>query len=441
MVYDILPTTNLKYEDIRDTLNADGGFVNNDVASAFKGTANINKWSRHKPVRLAVNFCQDFDSSAPNYDAEWWKGTSRTFGLKIPYLSATTRLNDEAYKIINYMPGMLPNYIYELPRGGESEPLRIGDFAGYKKDAGIPFTTTVSGYPYTDTPAEVNMFSTNKLLFSLYYEPGNQDFTIMDFLQGRNDYYLVVEFYKDPFYQGNPFLKIHSTSPITSTSPVTVSVDLDGRFSGGGTTTAIMGVQRMIDSEYISEGTFFPPWIDTSGSITGSKKEYPFLRYFSFVNYFDRQLYGISMRLNRVDSTEYLLPNLDYVVTFNSSLYIKFKMSRDEKRLLVVSNETSYSPSGVSKIRFRAKTQGDTTAITAFGYPMVLNSDDNYLASTDYIDVPSGDKDEYTEFYLEFRNLLLNNGYVNSLIIEVSIDNGSTWVNASSLSVYLNVRQ
>lgn len=432
MVYDILPSENLKYDDIRDTLNAGGGSVTNDVASAFKGTANINKWSRHKPVRLAVNFCQDFDSSAPNYDAEWWKGTSRTFGLKIPYLHATTRLNDDALKIISHAPEP-PNYTYELPTGGENDPLRIGDFAGYKKDAGIPFTTTVVGYPYTGSPIEINMFNKNKLSFSLYREPGkNSDFDITDFLQGRDDYYLVVEFYKDPFYIGNPFLKIRSTSPITSTSPVTASVDLDAQFSGGGTTTAIMGVQRLIDSEYSSEGTFFPPWKDD--------EEYPFLRYFSFVNYFDRQLYGISMRLNRLNSTEYPLPNLSYVNTVNSSLYIKFKLSRDEKRLLVVSNETSYSPSGVSKIRFRAKTQGNTTAITGFGYPMVLNPDDNYLASTDYIDIPSGDKDEYTEFYLEFRNLLLNNGYVNSLIIEVSIDNGSTWVNASSISVYLNVR-
>lgn len=434
MVHDVLPTTNLTYDDIRDTLNSAGGFVNNDVASAFKGTANINKWSRHKPVRLAVNFCQDFDSSAPNYDADWWKGTSRTFGLKIPYLSATTRLNDAAYKIINHMPGMPPNYIYELPRGGENEPLRIGDFAGYRKDAGIPFTTTVSGYPYTDTPAEVNMFSKNKLLFSLYREPGkDSDFDIMDFLQGRDDYYLVVEFYKEPFYTGNPFLKIHSTSPITSTSPVTASVDLDEQFSEGGLITAIMGVQRLINSEYSSNDIFFPPWTDG--------EEYPFLRYFSFVNYFDRQLYGISMRLNSLNSTEYPLPNLSYVNTINSSLYIKFKLSRDEKRLLVVSNETSYSPSGVSKIRFRAKTQGNTTEITGFGYPMVLNPEDNYLQGTDYIDIPSGDKDEYSEFYLEFRNLLLNDGYVDSLIIEASIDNGSTWVIASSISVYLNKRR
>ena len=129
MVYDILPTTNLKYDDIRDTLNSAGGSVTNDVASAFKATANINKWSRHKPVKLAVNFCQDFDSSAPNYDADWWKGTPRTFGLKIPYLHATTRLNNDALKIISHAPEP-PNYTYELPTGGENDPLRIGDFAG-----------------------------------------------------------------------------------------------------------------------------------------------------------------------------------------------------------------------------------------------------------------------------------------------------------------------
>lgn len=433
-VYDVLPTTNLKYDDIRDTLNAGDGSVNNDVSSAFKESANINRWSKHKPVRLAVNFCQDFDSSAPNYDADWWKGTSKTFGLKIPYLSATTRFNEDAYKIITHAPGSLPNYTYELPRGGENEPLRIGDFAGYKKDAGIPFTTAAVGYPYTNSPIEINKFSKEKLSFTLYREPGkDSDFDITDFLQGRNDYYLVVEFYKDPFYVGNPFRKIRSTSPITSTYPVTASVDLDEQFSGGETITAIMGVQRVIDSEYSSESPFFPPWTDD--------EEYPFLRYFSFVNYFDRQLYGISMRLNSLNSTEYPLPNLDYVYTVNSSLYIKFKLSRDEKRLLVVSNETSYSPSGVSKIRFRAKTQGNTTEITGFGYPMVLNPEDNYLQRTDYIDIPSGNTDEYTEFYLEFRNLLLNNGDVNSLIIESSIDNGSTWVNATSMSVYLKKHQ
>lgn len=196
----------------------------------------------------------------------------------------------------------------------------------------------------------------------------------------------------------------------------------------------IIGIQRYNDDEYEAGTGFIAPWKDDGSS-------YPFMCYMKFVNYFDRHLDGISMRLNSLDSTEYPLPNLDYIYTANSSLYIKFKLSRDEKRLLVVSNETSYSPPGVSKVRFRAKTQGNTAEITGFGYPMVLNPDDNYLQKTDYINIPSGNTDEYTEFYLEFRNLLLNNGDVNSLIIESSIDNGSSWVIATSMSVNLKKHQ
>lgn len=54
---DVLPTTDLKYEDIRDTLNANGGSVNNDVSTAFKTSSGINVWSKHKPVPLNTNFC------------------------------------------------------------------------------------------------------------------------------------------------------------------------------------------------------------------------------------------------------------------------------------------------------------------------------------------------------------------------------------------------
>ena len=42
-VYSILPTTNLKAEDIRDTLNANGGSVNNELTTFFNTSINI--WS------------------------------------------------------------------------------------------------------------------------------------------------------------------------------------------------------------------------------------------------------------------------------------------------------------------------------------------------------------------------------------------------------------
>lgn len=136
-VYDVLPTTNLKYDDIRDTLNAGDGSVNNDVSSAFKESANINMWSKHKPVRLAVNFCQDFDSSKPNYNADWWKGTIKNCGISpnriisyinLPDLYENDWANDE-----------LNGWKYQMPTGEEGSPYRLGDFAGYFPAAVPPF--------------------------------------------------------------------------------------------------------------------------------------------------------------------------------------------------------------------------------------------------------------------------------------------------------------
>ena len=43
-VYNILPSTNLKTEDIRDTLNANGGSVSNDCLTFFTDAANIRMW-------------------------------------------------------------------------------------------------------------------------------------------------------------------------------------------------------------------------------------------------------------------------------------------------------------------------------------------------------------------------------------------------------------
>lgn len=45
-----LPTWGLKAADIRDTLSAGGGIVSNDTTSFFQPAANINIWSRYKPL-------------------------------------------------------------------------------------------------------------------------------------------------------------------------------------------------------------------------------------------------------------------------------------------------------------------------------------------------------------------------------------------------------
>lgn len=130
-VYSILPETNLKAEDIRDTLNANGGSVTNDTTTFFKSTANINPFSKHKPVILAVNFCQDFDSSKSDYNTTWWKGNDGMCGLVPKMVSSRAA-------IISEQDGGMNGWSYDLPDGGSSQPFRLGDFAMYYPAANPP---------------------------------------------------------------------------------------------------------------------------------------------------------------------------------------------------------------------------------------------------------------------------------------------------------------
>lgn len=59
-IYDIIPSQNLHYSDVRDTINANGGVANNEMASAFQDTAKINIWSKYKPIDL------DYIASVPD---------------------------------------------------------------------------------------------------------------------------------------------------------------------------------------------------------------------------------------------------------------------------------------------------------------------------------------------------------------------------------------
>lgn len=101
----ILPTTNLEYSDVRDTLNANGGSVNNNMSSLFKEAANINMWSKNKP-----------ESYNKTFDLTQEDRIKNSFGLSF-------ELVDGFYK-----------WVYTLPTGGESSPYRLGDFRGYQKD-------------------------------------------------------------------------------------------------------------------------------------------------------------------------------------------------------------------------------------------------------------------------------------------------------------------
>ena len=104
-VHNIIPNTNVSFNDIRDTLNANGGSVTNDFVTAFQDRASINIWSYFKP----------FNSQAPFFD----KPLQDSYGGLV---------YDSINKIIKW----------DRPTGGQSSPYRLGDFRGYEAKAIAP---------------------------------------------------------------------------------------------------------------------------------------------------------------------------------------------------------------------------------------------------------------------------------------------------------------
>lgn len=120
-VYDVLPSTNLTDSDIRDTLRAGGGVVDFDSRSWYKPEANINPFSRIKPVPFAQLLTNNYP--------DWYK--SKNFGMNIPTCSEPAPGSDLAE--IEYVP----------PTGSESEPLRSSDFRGYNRFAKPPISLKI----------------------------------------------------------------------------------------------------------------------------------------------------------------------------------------------------------------------------------------------------------------------------------------------------------
>lgn len=179
-VYDILPTENLKWDDIRDTLNAGGGVVDNNAINAFKETSGINVWSKHKPVVLAVNFCQDFNSGAANYNSTWWQGSDGNCGLVPKTLF-------DFSEVIENTDGEMNGWTYNLPKGGSSQPYRLGDFAGYCKYANPPI------YNLLATPNKVVYNTSTPVSISAGIRVGTdaKQLTFADFPTLKNYYFGV----------------------------------------------------------------------------------------------------------------------------------------------------------------------------------------------------------------------------------------------------------
>lgn len=127
----ILPTTNLTGADIRDTLNANGGSVGDNLTSFFSDGANINMWSKYKPVISTTLF---FDLSL--WQSSGFRGDLGDCGLNIKTYSPST-FKTAAKKGTT-------GWSYKVPTGGNSAPMRLGDFRGYCPSAYNPLGNVAS---------------------------------------------------------------------------------------------------------------------------------------------------------------------------------------------------------------------------------------------------------------------------------------------------------
>lgn len=152
-VRNILPTSQLTGDDIRDTLNANGGSVTNDCLTFFKAVANINPWSRHKPVPLQTDQCQDFNSSLPFYNATWWKGYNGMCGFVIPVFDGVGTPNS------GFLSTIMSDYSkwsYDSPGGG-LYPFRLGDFANYYPNAINPISAQSTYDLFINSLGSINL--------------------------------------------------------------------------------------------------------------------------------------------------------------------------------------------------------------------------------------------------------------------------------------------
>lgn len=75
--------SNVKWSEIRDALNKNGGSVSNKAEDAFKVSSKYQKWALRKPVG------NDGDFYSPDSDSEWYISKNGDYGITIPeYLSS-----------------------------------------------------------------------------------------------------------------------------------------------------------------------------------------------------------------------------------------------------------------------------------------------------------------------------------------------------------------
>lgn len=154
-VLTVIPTKDVKLNDVRDTLNANGGNVSDDLTTFFTdGTqsrqkwsgdplalvtyypnANINKWAKYKPIRNS--------KLLPLYADYLANNGSMSIESINPLIQDTA-----GFAFLDTIRNGIDGYTHLLPQGGASEPYRLTDYRGYTSitpDLNIKDVTDIDG--------------------------------------------------------------------------------------------------------------------------------------------------------------------------------------------------------------------------------------------------------------------------------------------------------
>lgn len=141
-----LPLTGTLYaDDIRDTLNANGGKVTDNFLSFFKANANNNMWAKFKPE----NHPAIIEMTAEQRRANKYGLT--VYGNRLAMNDTSVGdTPEDVYR--RWRLGQLDNGLttigsnvgvkYTLPKGGATSPYRLADFRGYYPSAVPPIANT-----------------------------------------------------------------------------------------------------------------------------------------------------------------------------------------------------------------------------------------------------------------------------------------------------------
>lgn len=258
-----IPSTSVSMDTIKQTLTDYGGSVSNDLLTFFTSGANINKWSKWKPIAIPADFVDSEDSMKA------WD-----WGINIPSVygdlsAAFNGCSESAYSL-------------KLPSGGSGSPYRLGDFRNYRADATSPF------YEISlDRNSAIAGESVTATLYCRMFNTSNQAgmLGLADMGTLSNCYAIFIK--KDP-----------SGNLTTATSTTTISANhgsVSATFAAFSTASYELGTHTIMAALTKGDGTYY--------LLPVSKASVKVEQYFSN-DYFEKP-YG-SAYYNSVSNTGYV---------------------------------------------------------------------------------------------------------------------------------------